>query len=90
MRLHYIENGDPSKAMILFLHGFPEFWYSWRHQMIEFSKDFYTVALDLRGYGESDLEDKNKNCTIDRYVAEIKAFIESLSTDPVMRANDQV
>jgi epoxide hydrolase 4 len=39
---------------MLFVHGFPEFWFSWRFQIKEFSKDYYTVALDQRGYGQSD------------------------------------
>ena len=36
---------------MLFLHGLPDFWYSWRYQMHEFSKDYWTVALDLPGFG---------------------------------------
>lgn len=40
--------------MMLFLHGFPEVWYSWRHQLPEFSQNYFTVALNMRGYGDSD------------------------------------
>ena len=40
---------------ILFLHGFPELWYSWRHQMLSLSaRSFRCVALDMRGYGDTD------------------------------------
>ena len=39
---------------MVFVHGFPEFWYSWRHQIKEFSKDYWVVAVDMRGYNESD------------------------------------
>jgi pimeloyl-ACP methyl ester carboxylesterase len=39
---------------MLMLHGFPEFWYAWNHQIPEFAKDHTVVALDLRGYNESD------------------------------------
>lgn len=79
MRLHYVENGDPTKPMILFLHGFPEFWYSWRHQIVEFSKYYFTIALDLRGFGESDLLRNSGSYTIENHVKEIRAFIEFLS-----------
>lgn len=51
-RLHYA--GAGSGRLILLLHGFPEFWYSWRHQLREFGRDHHAVALDLRGYNESD------------------------------------
>ncbi|GMN23303.1 hypothetical protein TIFTF001_040436 [Ficus carica] len=46
-----IGSGPP----ILFLHGFPELWYSWRHQMLALSAlGFRCIAPDLRGYGDSD------------------------------------
>lgn len=41
IKLHYVESGDSSKPLMLFLHGYPEFWYSWRHQIVEFSKDYW-------------------------------------------------
>ena len=40
VKIHYVEKGDPSKPLMLFVHGFPEFWYSWRYQITEFSKDY--------------------------------------------------
>ncbi|MEW6775005.1 MAG: alpha/beta hydrolase [Bdellovibrionota bacterium] len=43
-------NGEP----ILFVHGFPENWYSWHNQMAALSPRFRTLAVDLRGYGLSD------------------------------------
>lgn len=41
VKIHYVEKGDRSKPLMLFIHGFPEFWYSWRHQLKEFSKDYW-------------------------------------------------
>uniref|UniRef100_A0A7E4W0F2 AB hydrolase-1 domain-containing protein n=1 Tax=Panagrellus redivivus TaxID=6233 RepID=A0A7E4W0F2_PANRE len=54
INMHYVETGDPSKPLLLLVHGFPEFWYSYRHQLKYFERDYHVVAIDLRGYGGSD------------------------------------
>jgi pimeloyl-ACP methyl ester carboxylesterase len=53
IRLHTVECGQG--PLVVLLHGFPEFWWSWRHQLTGLSAaGFRVVAIDLRGYGESD------------------------------------
>jgi pimeloyl-ACP methyl ester carboxylesterase len=53
IRLHVAEMGDG--PLVLLLHGFPEFWWSWRHQLTSLAEAGYrAVAVDLRGYGDSD------------------------------------
>lgn len=52
IRLYYVSRGEG--PLLLFLHGFPQHWYCWRHQIEEFSKKHHVVALDLRGYNLSD------------------------------------
>src|ERR1700757_734059 len=53
LRLHYVEAG--AGPVVLLLHGFPEFWYSWRHQLGALAQAGYrAVAPDLRGYNLSD------------------------------------
>ena len=52
LRLHYARAG--SGPLIVFLHGFPQCWYEWRHQLAEFGRDHLAVAPDLRGYNLSD------------------------------------
>ena len=52
IRLHYVTEG--TGPLIVFLHGFPEFWYAWKEQLIEFGRDHLAVAPDLRGYNLSD------------------------------------
>src|SRR5215212_6016631 len=47
MRLHYVAAG--SGPLLVFVHGFPEFWYEWKEQLAEFSRDHRAVALDMRG-----------------------------------------
>ncbi len=55
IKLHVMEAGPQDGPMILFLHGFPEFWYAWRKQIGYFAKRGYlVVAPDQRGYNLSD------------------------------------
>jgi pimeloyl-ACP methyl ester carboxylesterase len=51
VRLHYVRAG--TGPLIVFLHGFPEFWYEWKNQLAEFSGDHTVVAPDMRGYNLS-------------------------------------
>ncbi len=53
IRLHVAEAGDG--PLVVLLHGFPEFWFAWRHQLTGLAERGYrAVAVDLRGYGDSD------------------------------------
>lgn len=53
IRLHVVEQG--SGPLVVLLHGFPEFWWAWRHQLPALAaRGFRVAAIDLRGYGESD------------------------------------
>ncbi|ELT96409.1 hypothetical protein CAPTEDRAFT_176175 [Capitella teleta] len=73
--LHYVEKGDQNKPLMLFIHGFPEFWYSWRHQLKEFSDTHRCVAVDMRGYNESDKPHGVENYSIDKLSADIKELV---------------
>lgn len=66
IRLHYAESG--SGELVIFLHGFPEFWYSWRHQLTALAPYFHVVAPDLRGYNLSD-----KPANVEDYRLEVLA-----------------
>lgn len=52
IRLHCVTQGEGE--LVILLHGFPEFWYSWRHQIPALAKHFKVVVPDLRGYNDSD------------------------------------
>jgi pimeloyl-ACP methyl ester carboxylesterase len=55
IRLHVAECGRPGAPLVVLLHGFPEFWWTWRHQLPALADaGFRAVAVDLRGYGDSD------------------------------------
>ncbi|XP_049765008.1 epoxide hydrolase 4-like [Schistocerca cancellata] len=76
IQLHYVEKGDHSKPLMLFIHGFPEFWYSWRHQIKEFSKDYWVVAYDMRGYGDSEKPESVSSYSMDLLVDDVKQLVE--------------
>lgn len=81
IKLHYVAKGDAQNPLMLFVHGCPEFWYSWRHQIKEFSKDYYTVAFDQRGYGDSS---KPTNCSdydMSLLVEDIRQLVKFLGRD---------
>jgi pimeloyl-ACP methyl ester carboxylesterase len=55
IRLHVAECGRPGAPLVVLLHGFPEFWWTWRHQLPALADaGFRAAAVDLRGYGDSD------------------------------------
>ncbi|MEO6880235.1 MAG: alpha/beta hydrolase [Mycobacteriaceae bacterium] len=57
IRFHVVEadGGAPGAPLVLLLHGFPEFWWSWRHQLVALAESgARVVAVDLRGYGDTD------------------------------------
>jgi pimeloyl-ACP methyl ester carboxylesterase len=61
MRIHIAETGQG--PLVLLLHGFPESWYSWRHQLTALAQaGYHAVAADQRGYGQTD-----RPAQIDKY-----------------------
>ena len=54
-RLHYASAGQRGDPLILFVHGFPEFWFEWSAQLSEFGANYFAVAPDLRGFNLSDM-----------------------------------
>ncbi|MBN3894440.1 MAG: alpha/beta hydrolase [Nostoc sp. NOS(2021)] len=76
VKLHYVTQGEG--PLMLMLHGFPEFWYSWRHQIPEFAQDFKVVALDLRGYNESDKPNEQSAYVMDEFIKDVEGVIKAL------------
>ncbi|MEA5509710.1 alpha/beta hydrolase [Crocosphaera sp. UHCC 0190] len=79
IELHYVTKGQGK--LMLMLHGFPEFWYSWRYQIAEFSQNYNVVALDLRGYNKSDKPQALKAYHISELVKDIEGVIKGLGYD---------
>lgn len=74
VKLHYAAAGDGEK-LVIFLHGFPEFWYSWRHQIEALSDEYTVVAPDLRGYNLSDKPENISDYEIDKLVDDVIGLI---------------
>jgi pimeloyl-ACP methyl ester carboxylesterase len=79
VKIHYASLGQG--PLVVMIHGFPDFWYTWRDQMAALSDHFQCVAIDQRGY---NLSDKPKG--VDKYdvrllVGDVAAVIKSLGKD---------
>ena len=74
VKIHYATAGTGDKLVIL-LHGFPEFWYSWRHQLVALSEDYTVVAPDMRGFNLSDKPKNVADYDIDKVVDDVTGLI---------------
>ncbi len=74
IRLHCVTQGEGE--MVILLHGFPEFWYSWRHQIPALARHFKVVVPDLRGYNDSDKPASGYD--LDTLTADIRGLIEGM------------
>jgi len=75
--LHYVRAGDGE--LVLFLHGFPEFWYAWKEQLAEFGKDHLAVAPDLRGYNLSEKPAQLEDYRIQSVVEDVRQLASHLN-----------
>src|SRR5690242_3725788 len=78
IRMHYVIQGVG--PLIVLLHGFPEFWYSWRHQIPFLAQHGYTVvAPDLRGYNDTDKP--RTGYDVPTLVADIEGLVKGLGQE---------
>ena len=76
IKLHYTKTGLADGKLIIFLHGFPQFWYMWRDQLLNFSKDYLAVAPDMRGYNLSSKPKEIEQYQPHHIVEDIRALVE--------------
>ncbi len=82
IKMHIAEKGEG--PVVLFLHGFPEFWYSWRNQINALSSlGYHAVAPDLRGYGDTEAPTSITSYTCLHIVDDLVALIDSLGVKQV-------
>ena len=73
VRIHYATVGEG--PLVLMIHGFPDYWYTWRNQMEALAKNYRVVAIDQRGYNLSDQPDGVDNYAMKLLVQDAVAVI---------------
>jgi len=77
INMHIAEAGEG--PLVLLLHGFPELWYSWRHQLPALAEaGYHAVAPDVRGYGQSDAPQPIEAYTMKHHVADAAGVLDAL------------
>lgn len=78
--LHVVEKGEKDGKEIMFLHGFPEFWYGWIKQIDSFAEQGFRVLVpDQRGYNLSSKPQGVKAYTVEQLTADIAALITQIT-----------
>ena len=81
IRLHCVAEGRTDAPLMLFVHGFPEFWLAWKSQLDEFGKDHRAVAFDLRGHNLSDKPEGVDAYRVKPLLQDLRQLIEHLQAD---------
>jgi pimeloyl-ACP methyl ester carboxylesterase len=79
VKIHYASLG--SGPLVVMIHGFPDFWYSWRHQMAALADRYQVVAIDQRGYNLSDKPKGVENYDTALLVGDVAAVIRHLGRE---------
>ncbi|MDA1076199.1 MAG: alpha/beta hydrolase [Proteobacteria bacterium] len=79
VKIHYATMGEG--PLVVMIHGFPDFWYSWRDQMAGLADNYQVVAIDQRGYNLSGQPEGQENYAMSYLVADVAAVIKHLGRD---------
>jgi pimeloyl-ACP methyl ester carboxylesterase len=89
--LHVVSAGPADGPPVLLLHGFPEFWYSWRHQLAALARAGFRVLVpDLRGYNRSDKPSDPNVYSPDHFVADALGLLDALQVEQAFVAGHDV
>lgn len=77
--IHYVTKG--SGPLMVMIHGFPDFWYSWRYQMEALSDEYTVAAMDTRGYNLSDKPEGVENYALATLVEDVAAVVRDQGQD---------
>lgn len=79
IRFHVVEAGEG--PLVVLLHGFPQFWYAWRHQIPALASRFRVVAPDMRGYGDTDRPPKVADYHVHTLARDVKELVHALGAE---------
>lgn len=79
VKIHYVTAGKG--PLVVLIHGFPDFWYSWRNQIPTLAKTHQVVAIDQRGYNLSDKPEGLETYKVEKLVEDVRAVIRHLKTE---------
>jgi pimeloyl-ACP methyl ester carboxylesterase len=82
VRLHYVSSGQGK--LIMFVHGFPEFWFGWEKQLVEFGKHYQAVAPDMRGYNLSAKPASVEDYHVKYLIEDLRALAEYLGHEKII------
>ena len=74
VKIHYVTLGKG--PLVVMIHGFPDYWYTWRHQMAALADNFQVVAIDMRGYNRSDKPKGVEQYDLKLLVGDVAAVIK--------------
>ncbi len=82
VRLHVVEAGEPDAPLLLLVHGFPEFWWGWRHQISTLAASgYHVVAPDMRGYNRSEVPQGVDAYQLDILAEDVIALADAYGAD---------
>ena len=89
VKIHYVSLGRSQDPLMVVIHGFPDFWYSWRAQMPAIAaKHFHVVAIDQRGYNLSSQPEGVENYKVDKLVGDVVAVVKHSGSGKRLSSSD--
>jgi pimeloyl-ACP methyl ester carboxylesterase len=79
VKIHYAEVGEG--PLVIMIHGFPDYWYTWRHQMKALAGNYRVVAIDQRGYNKSDAPESVEDYAFPELLGDVAAVIRHLGEE---------
>jgi pimeloyl-ACP methyl ester carboxylesterase len=81
VNIHYVSKG--AGPTLVFLHGFPDFWFTWKYQMDKLSKDYKVIGIDLRAYNKSEGPSETDGYQMTKLMSDILVVIKDVGNDQV-------